>query len=280
MVRPGDAVNKAMRVNVVAGGSGLSVTDSAVWTAASSQFTPSGGAFNDSAAALASGQQGTRRMTANRAAHTNTRDSAGQELGANLPGQANVPVQVNQQPQLQALAKPTLSQLTADARSVRSGVGSPAWGAGQMMAMLTDGQHNLSINPANRAPAITDTSIVIAPSPIPSLQCPFFAAISQAASATIINGTTGKTTYICALSINARDTAVRISLLEGTGTNCGTGTTAIIGGTSASYGLSATGGFHGVSDRITIPTKVAGDNICLIQDAAVNVSGMITYGQY
>jgi hypothetical protein len=73
---------------------------------------------------------------------------------------------------------------------------------------------------------------------------------------------------------------VRISLLEGTGTNCGTGTTAIIGGTSASYGLSATGGFHGVSDRITIPTKVAGDNVCLIQDAAVNVSGMITYGQY
>src|SRR6266436_5428476 len=49
-----------------AGGGGLSVTDSAAWTAGVSAFTPSGGVFNDSAAALTAGQQGTFRLTNDR----------------------------------------------------------------------------------------------------------------------------------------------------------------------------------------------------------------------
>lgn len=66
---------------VSAGGGGLSVTDEAPWTAGSSQFTPSGGVFNDSAAALTSGQQGTYRLTNNRALHVNLRNAAGTEIG-------------------------------------------------------------------------------------------------------------------------------------------------------------------------------------------------------
>ena len=50
------------------GGGGLSVTDSASWTAGSSQFTPSGGEYNPTATALTSGQQGTLALDANRAA--------------------------------------------------------------------------------------------------------------------------------------------------------------------------------------------------------------------
>lgn len=56
-------------------------TDSAAWTAASSTFNPAGGVFNDSAAALTTGQQGTERLTANRAVHTNLRNAAGTEVG-------------------------------------------------------------------------------------------------------------------------------------------------------------------------------------------------------
>jgi len=48
------------------GGGGLSVTDGAAWTADTSAFTPTGGVFNDSATALASGEQGTVRLTTDR----------------------------------------------------------------------------------------------------------------------------------------------------------------------------------------------------------------------
>lgn len=56
-------------------------TDAASWTTAVSSFNPTGGVFNDSAAALTSGQQGTQRFTANRAGHVNLRTAAGTEIG-------------------------------------------------------------------------------------------------------------------------------------------------------------------------------------------------------
>lgn len=72
------------------GGGGLSVTDAAAWTAASSAFTPSGGVFNDSAAALTSGQQGTERLTPNRGLHINLRNNSGTEIGT-----STTPIQVS-----------------------------------------------------------------------------------------------------------------------------------------------------------------------------------------
>jgi hypothetical protein len=65
-----------LQVDVVTGGGGGS-TDEAAWTAGSSTFSPGGAVFNDSAAALTSGQQGTFRSTANRALHVNLRDTTG-----------------------------------------------------------------------------------------------------------------------------------------------------------------------------------------------------------
>lgn len=64
--------------------------DEASFTAGTSTFTPTGGVFNDSAAALTSGQQGTQRFTANRAAHINIRNASGTELGT-----ASNPLQVS-----------------------------------------------------------------------------------------------------------------------------------------------------------------------------------------
>lgn len=72
----------ALKVNVVAGsGSGLSVTDEAAFTAGTSQFAPDGGVYNDSIAALTSGQTGADRSTPNRAKHVNLRNNAGTEIG-------------------------------------------------------------------------------------------------------------------------------------------------------------------------------------------------------
>lgn len=72
----------ALNVNISSGGgsSGVSAADEATWTAGSSNFAPIGGAFNDSAAALTSGQEGTLRATNNRGLHTNLRNAAGTEI--------------------------------------------------------------------------------------------------------------------------------------------------------------------------------------------------------
>lgn len=65
-------------------------TDEAAWTAGSSTFTPTGGVFNDTAAALTTGQQGTQRLTANRGVHANLRNASGTEIGT-----SSTPVQVS-----------------------------------------------------------------------------------------------------------------------------------------------------------------------------------------
>ncbi len=65
---------KALKVSVIAsvggGGGGTAATDSAAYTATSSQFTPIGGAFDDASSdALAEGEMGMCRVTSDRALH-------------------------------------------------------------------------------------------------------------------------------------------------------------------------------------------------------------------
>ena len=40
------------------------------------------------------------------------------------------------------------------------------------------------------------------------------------------------------------------------------------------------GGVWGVSDRITIPMQVPGDDLCVEQSSSGNVSGLLTYGVF
>jgi hypothetical protein len=75
------STSNALDVNIKSGGSGgVSATDEAAWSAGSSTFAPVGGTFNDSAAALTAGQQGTARVTNNRGLHANLRNAAGTEI--------------------------------------------------------------------------------------------------------------------------------------------------------------------------------------------------------
>lgn len=74
------------------GGGGLSVVDAAAWTTAISAFTPTGGVFNDSATVLSSGQQGTVRLTTNRAIHANLRDASGNQLIGSKTSANSIPI--------------------------------------------------------------------------------------------------------------------------------------------------------------------------------------------
>lgn len=71
---------KPLPVNIISGAGG-SQTDASAWTTAVTSFAPGGGVFNDSAADLTSGQQGTLRMTAKRAQHINLRNASAAEIG-------------------------------------------------------------------------------------------------------------------------------------------------------------------------------------------------------
>lgn len=57
-----------LKVNIITGGGG-SQTDASTWTTAVTGFVPNGGVFNDSAAVLSSGKQGTVRLNAHREMH-------------------------------------------------------------------------------------------------------------------------------------------------------------------------------------------------------------------
>jgi len=87
------STSNAIDVNIKSGGgSGFSVVDEAAWTAGTSAFVPAGGVFNDSAAALTSGQEGTARLTTNRAVHVNLRDASANQLLGSKTSANSLPV--------------------------------------------------------------------------------------------------------------------------------------------------------------------------------------------
>ena len=87
------STSNAIDVNIKSGGgSGFSVVDETAWTAGTSAMVPAGGVFNDSAAALTSGQEGTVRVTNNRAIHVNLRDASANQLLGSKTSANSLPV--------------------------------------------------------------------------------------------------------------------------------------------------------------------------------------------
>ena len=116
------------------------------------------------------------------------------------------------------------------------------------------------------------------------LTCQNTTAISQAADARIITGTTAKKTHLCGIFVLAAG-AENISLVGGTGTTCATGTYAIIGGTTAATGpnLAAGGSFTLWSPTLSLQAPSAattGNDICLLQSGTSRVAGVVTWTQY
>jgi hypothetical protein len=105
-------------------------------------------------------------------------------------------------------------------------------------------------------------------------------AVSQAANARLITAVAGKKTYVCSVNVTAAD-AENVSLVEGTGSTCGTGTAAVIGGATAANGpnLIAGGAVALGSGGYTVANTVGSTDVCLFQSGSGRVAGVLTYVQ-
>lgn len=262
--------SKFLKVNVQAcTGCGLSATDGGAFTSGASAFTPVGGEYDPSATPLTSGQQGTQALTAYRSGYSTLYGSNALELGTTLN-----PVNVRLGGISSIIANSPLIDPTQ-----ATVITLDPFGQLKSTSTVTDGSGR---NAALRGPEgaqIQDAGLVVQPSIAPALQCPYVQAFSQTASATIVTNAGGKMLHICWFGVVSA-TAQSFSLVEGTGTTCATGIKALYGSTAGSAALSANGGLHGISDRITLPMQVNGDNLCVVQTGAGNLSGTIVYGIY
>lgn len=97
------------------------------------------------------------------------------------------------------------------------------------------------------------------------------------ATATIVAGSPNKNTYICKLYLQTTS-ANNVAIVEGIGTNCSSVSSGLFGGTTSSTGfimpangqveLNGDGSAWGV-------TATAGDNVCLINSASTQLSGVM-----
>ena len=106
-------------------------------------------------------------------------------------------------------------------------------------------------------------------------------AISQAANTKLISATSAKKNYICSIVLIAPD-AEKISVIEGSGSTCGTSGSALIGSTTVASGMSlaANGGLTYGNGKGTVAGGVNTNyDVCLLQSGTGYVAGNITYVQ-
>lgn len=106
-------------------------------------------------------------------------------------------------------------------------------------------------------------------------------AISQTANTKLFSQVSAKKNYICSIMMVGAD-AENVSLVEGTGSTCGTGTAAIIGGATAAGGpnLAANGGFS-LGSGVAAVAAGANNNfdVCLFQSGSGRIAGVLMYVQ-
>jgi len=108
------------------------------------------------------------------------------------------------------------------------------------------------------------------------MACHSRGAFSLTANGVIAGANSGQRIFICGiLAISA--VAENISIVEGSGSACGTGTVAIIGATSGALPVAAGGGFSAIQAFPWIATTTAGNAVCLIKSGVGTVAGVITY---
>lgn len=264
------AVNASSQLSVNCAncsGSGVSQQDATGFTFGTTNMVPIGGVYSATPAALPNGDAGVALLTQGRILETAHFNSAGQEIGGQLPGRNNTPVQINQAQNLTQYNGTLLPGPTDGNGSLRTA------------SVIYDGQHYADVISGNQAPGPQNGALVVVPSPRLSLQCPFTVGINQTASTQVVTNAGGKSLHICGFGFISAS-AQNVSLVEGTGATCATGTAGLVGGTSASVAAAANGGMWNMTDRITIPMQKAGDNLCVLQSAAGNVSGTLTYGVF
>jgi hypothetical protein len=85
--------------------------------------------------------------------------------------------------------------------------------------------------------------------------------------------------YICMIYLHS-DTAQFVSIVQGTGTNCGTSTVALIGATTAANGMSfgANGGsVNPIPSGSYLKTTTPAQHLCILQTGSGRLAGFILY---
>jgi hypothetical protein len=140
-----------------------------------------------------------------------------------------------------------------------------------VLAVFTCYEIDTYIHPRPAKAASTFGPIACAQQPVP---------VSITASTQVITaGGPNVYIYICAYQLGTGGTAETASVVEGTGTTCGTNTKAVIGGTTAAAGMPIgvsplqLGGGVGYIAK----TAVAGDNVCILVSSTATVSGVFAW---
>lgn len=252
-------------------------TDNSAFTAGTTTETNIGGVFNDSLAAIASGNAAAARITARRALHVNLRDALGREFERGNPlavsAIGTVGIKDGADATVVATVKaPFLPVSAADASLVVSispnSGNAPGVGASATDAPIPTAAHYIAGRGGGRLVGIT--------------VCDNWTVINQAAGALLITGSAGRHTYICAINV-VTATAQNIALVGGTGSVCATGTQAIAGGTTAATGwnLAANSGVaQGSGVGVIMRAGTAGNDVCLLQSSTGQISGALAWTQF
>ena len=93
-------------------------------------------------------------------------------------------------------------------------------------------------------------------------------------STKIITGAAGKDVLICGVMVNVGSTATNVKLVEGTGTNCGSGTASM----TPAYQIAANGNAGFLTWVWTgLKTATAGDDVCINASAGNAVQADVWY---
>ncbi len=105
--------------------------------------------------------------------------------------------------------------------------------------------------------------------------------IVTATTTLVITGVSGRHIRICHINMVSAGTQ-NVGIISGTGSTCGTGTGAIVGTTAGTgYNWTAQTGISvGSGIGTVMRTVAAGDSICFITSAGVQLSGVIAYTIY
>jgi len=101
-------------------------------------------------------------------------------------------------------------------------------------------------------------------------------AFSLTADGVIAHANSGMRIFVCSIVMIAA-AAENLSVVEGSGSACGTGKLSVIGGIGGTMSVAATGGFSSIAPFPWVSSSLAGNALCLDKSGSGNVSGVITY---
>jgi hypothetical protein len=305
-----DSGNTALKVNCVVGcGTTSTFSDNAAFSAGSTAVNNISAVFNDSIAALTSGNAGAVRSTSDRMLYVNIGKLRGTALsGANVVDSGNTAFRVNCVVGCAAAAGFTDNSAFTAGTTTETSVGGvyndglSTLSSGNGAAARITASRALHVNLRNASGTeigtasnpvridpvgtttqpvkITDGTNTVVVDPCKG-QTKLFVSINQTANAQLASGTSSKKIYICSIHVVVA-AATNVALVEGTGSVCATGTAGVsgFGGAAAATGwnFAANGGIAlGNGDSSLGAEGTAADNLCVYNSGSGQVSGGVSY---